>query len=230
MKSSPMPIADIPSIGARFGLTSDQSDYALELVFHAVAGAWIAQDHVLMPVFKALIKEPTSLSDAQIFCALHTVLGIASEDWEAPILTGRTKEFAQVAGACLRFEAHSGPLQMIDHVQVAIPKGGEVEAQGFYQDLLGLTEIPKPPSMAARGGAWYEARHIKVHLGVETPFRPNDKAHVAFLVEDVAALAKRAEEMGYKVKQDQELPAHERAFLYDPFGNRIEVLRPTKRS
>jgi YD repeat-containing protein len=117
-------------------------------------------------------------------------------------------------------------LTAIDHVQIAIPAGGEALARPFYCDLLGLTEVPKPKSMAARGGAWFEAGSIKVHLGVEADFRANDKAHVAFLVEDVAALAHAAEAAGYRVRRDTDLPGHVRAFLYDPFGNRIEILRP----
>lgn len=114
----------------------------------------------------------------------------------------------------------------IDHVQIAIPAGGEAVARAFYADLLGLTEVPKPASMAARGGAWYRAGDVKVHLGVERDFRANDKAHVAFRVADVAGLTNKAEALGFKVKQDDELPGHVRAFLYDPFGNRIEILKP----
>jgi catechol 2,3-dioxygenase-like lactoylglutathione lyase family enzyme len=117
-------------------------------------------------------------------------------------------------------------IRAIDHVQVAIPLGGEERARPFYRDLLGLTETPKPPHMAARGGAWFEAGSVKVHLGVEQDFRANDKAHVAFVVDDVAALANRARAAGYRVRDDDPLPGHVRAFLYDPFGNRIEILKP----
>ena len=117
-------------------------------------------------------------------------------------------------------------IRSIDHVQVAIPLGGEEKARPFYRDLLGLTETPKPPHMAARGGAWYEAGAVKVHLGVEQDFRANDKAHVAFVVDDVEGLATRARAAGYRVRNDDPLPGHVRAFLYDPFGNRIEILKP----
>jgi len=114
----------------------------------------------------------------------------------------------------------------IDHVQIAIPPGGEVVARAFYVDLLGLTEVPKPASMATRGGAWYQSGGVKVHLGVEQDFRANDKAHVAFRVADVAGLADKAHAQGFKVKHDDELPGYVRAFIYDPFGNRIEILKP----
>jgi catechol 2,3-dioxygenase-like lactoylglutathione lyase family enzyme len=116
-------------------------------------------------------------------------------------------------------------IRAIDHVQIAIPVGGEDVARPFYEGLLGLTEVAKPPVMAARGGAWYQSGAVKVHLGVEADFRANDKAHVAFVVDNVAALAARAAAAGYTVKHDDELPGFVRAFLYDPFGNRIEILR-----
>jgi catechol 2,3-dioxygenase-like lactoylglutathione lyase family enzyme len=222
-----MPITGLISLGSVFGLTTKQADYALELAYHGARGAWMKPDHPMMPLMKALLDDRTSLSNAQVFAILHTMLAKAADDWEAPILTAQPSEFARAALVSLRFEAHSGPLQAIDHVQIAIPVGGEEAAQPFYRDLLGLTQIPKPPAMAARGGAWYRAGHIQVHLGVEADFRANDKAHVAFQVDDVAALATRAQAMGFKMKHDDALKGFTRAFLYDPFGNRIEILRET---
>ncbi len=117
-------------------------------------------------------------------------------------------------------------LETIDHVQLAIPAGGEDRARAFYGDLLGLPEQPKPAELAGRGGCWFESAAIKVHCGVETPFAPARKAHIAFRVDDVAGLATRARAAGYEVADDAKLPGHERAFIYDPFGNRLEFLRP----
>ena len=117
-------------------------------------------------------------------------------------------------------------LEAIDHVQVAIPKSGEAAARAFYRDLLGLTEQPKPPELAKRGGCWFESAAVKVHCGVETPFSPARKAHIAFRVDDVAALASRARGGGFEVVDDGALPGHERVYIYDPFGNRLEFLRP----
>ena len=117
-------------------------------------------------------------------------------------------------------------LETIDHVQLAIPAGGEEAARPFYAGLLGLAERPKPPELAARGGCWFESDRVKVHCGVETPFAPARKAHIAFRVDDVASLARRARAAGYQVVDDDALPGHERIFVYDPFGNRLEFLRP----
>lgn len=117
-------------------------------------------------------------------------------------------------------------LEAIDHVQVAIPTGGEGQARLFYGRLLGLPERPKPPELAGRGGCWFESDRVKVHCGVETPFAPARKAHAAFRVDDVAGLARRARAAGWEVVDDDLMPGHERIYVYDPFGNRLEFLRP----
>ena len=119
-------------------------------------------------------------------------------------------------------------LETIDHVQVAMPAGEEDKARAFYRDLLRLPELPKPPELAKRGGCWFERGPLRVHLGVEEPFHPARKAHIAFRVDDVRSLAERARAEGYEVKDDDDLPGHERAFIYDPFGNRLEFLRPVE--
>ena len=96
----------------------------------------------------------------------------------------------------------------------------------FYRDLLGLTEQPKPPELARRGGCWFESEVVKLHCGVEEPFSPAKKAHVAFRVDDVQGLADRARAAGYEVIDDDLLEGHERIYIHDPFGNRLEFLRP----
>ena len=61
-------------------------------------------------------------------------------------------------------------------------------AQAFYSGLLGLPVRAKPAELAQRGGCWFEAPGVKVHLGVEANFRAAKKAHPALLVDDLAAL------------------------------------------
>jgi len=117
-------------------------------------------------------------------------------------------------------------LEIIDHAQLAMPRGEEDKARPFYRDLLGLPEQPKPPELAKRGGCWFESDKVKVHLGVEDPFRPAKKAHIAFRVTDVQGLAARARAAGYEVVDDELLEGFDRIYIYDPFGNRLEFLRP----
>ncbi len=121
-------------------------------------------------------------------------------------------------------------LEAIDHVQLAIPAGGEPAARAFYAGLLGLTEQVKPAELAKRGGCWFGSEAVKVHCGVEDPFRPARKAHIAFRVDEVRPLAARARDGGFEVIEDSALPGHERVFIFDPFGNRLEFLRPFTQS
>jgi catechol 2,3-dioxygenase-like lactoylglutathione lyase family enzyme len=111
----------------------------------------------------------------------------------------------------------------IEHVQLAMPAGREADAREFYSRLLGIPEIPKPPELAKRGGAWFESGSLKIHLGVEADFRPARKAHPALLVRDLRALADRLREAGVEVIEDP-LEGYVRVYVADPFGNRIELM------
>jgi catechol 2,3-dioxygenase-like lactoylglutathione lyase family enzyme len=114
----------------------------------------------------------------------------------------------------------------IDHVQLAMPAGAEPEARRFYSGLLGIPEAPKPAELAGRGGVWFESGELKVHLGVEAEFRAAKKAHPGFVVEGLAELLRALRADGVEVVDDFKLPEYQRAFVADPFGNRIELLEP----
>ena len=111
----------------------------------------------------------------------------------------------------------------IDHIQLSMPPGGEDAARKFYQDVLGLDEIEKPPQLALRGGCWFQGA-VSVHLGVEADFRPALKAHPAFVVSDLANCARMLVAAGFTVSWDERNPNVKRFFSADPFGNRIEFL------
>ena len=115
----------------------------------------------------------------------------------------------------------------IDHVQLAMPAGREDDARAFYADVLGIPEKPKPPHLAARGGCWFSADGVELHLGVEADFRPARKAHPALLVDDLPVLVRRLGEAGVEVVDDEPLPGYDRVYVADPFGNRVELLQPT---
>ena len=77
-------------------------------------------------------------------------------------------------------------LDAIDHVQLAMPPGGEELATWFYEGVLGVPRVPKPPHLAIRGGCWFERGGLRIHLGVQEDFVPATKAHPAFTVEAMA--------------------------------------------
>ena len=115
----------------------------------------------------------------------------------------------------------------LHHVQLAIPPGGEERCRAFWGDVLGMTEVEKPPVLAARGGCWFRGGCLEVHLGVEDVFAPARKAHPGILVRDLRALAVTLAGAGVEVTWDPEFPGHDRFYAADPFGNRLEFLEPS---
>lgn len=114
----------------------------------------------------------------------------------------------------------------IDHVQIAMPAGAEEKARAFYVNLLGFHEIPKPAELAKRGGAWFESGSVQLHLGIEADFRPARKAHPAFIVDQLDMLIERVQSAGYETDTTQPpLDGYKRAHVFDPFGNRIELMQ-----
>jgi len=122
----------------------------------------------------------------------------------------------------------------LDHVHICAPAGCETAARGFYGELLGLPELPKPPVMAARGGVWFAlGERQELHVGVEAEFRPASKAHPALTLDSVAALEALAgalERAGHEVRWDGELPGAARFYVDDPFANRVELLARSGRA
>lgn len=110
----------------------------------------------------------------------------------------------------------------LHHVQIACPAGSEDLLRDFYGALVGLPEIPKPPVLAARGGVWFQVGAQELHCGVEEGFAPARKAHPAFAVDDVDALAATVKGAGGAVTWDENLPGVRRFHTADPVGNRVE--------
>jgi RimJ/RimL family protein N-acetyltransferase len=110
-----------------------------------------------------------------------------------------------------------------------MPADGEAEATAFYEGLLGIPRVPKPPHLEARGGCWFERGPLKVHLGVDVRFRPAHKAHPALLVDDLAGLRADLREADVELRDDEPLDGYDRVYVDDPFGNRVELLEPLPR-
>ncbi|MGW2786102.1 glyoxalase [Streptomyces populi] len=117
-------------------------------------------------------------------------------------------------------------LTALDHVQLAAPPGSEDRLRAYCTGALGMTETPKPPSLSGRGGCWFRAGTVQLHLGIEAAFRPAKKAHPGLRVTGIDALAARIAATGAPVTWDDDLPGHRRFFSEDPVGNRLEFLEP----
>ena len=63
-----------------------------------------------------------------------------------------------------------------------------------------------------------------MHLGVEEDFRAAKKAHPALRCEDYLGLTARLRAAGVVVQEDDSIPGVRRCHVFDPFGNRIELV------
>ncbi len=113
----------------------------------------------------------------------------------------------------------------LDHIQLAIPKDGEAKARAYWCDLVGLGEIAKPQALQSRGGLWLRLAGAELHLGVQIPFTPAQKAHPGLQTDDITSLATRLTQAGHKLTWDTRLSPRKRFFTTDPFGNRLEFLQ-----
>lgn len=123
----------------------------------------------------------------------------------------------------------SGPIDGLDHAQVAAPAGCEGEARRFYGALLGLQEVAKPPLLAARGGVWFRVGAAELHVGVSDPFVAATKAHPALRVSSAGELERLASHLeangvGVVWADTDEIPGARRFFVADPWENRVELI------
>ncbi len=112
----------------------------------------------------------------------------------------------------------------LDHVQLAIPEGGESVARHFWVDVVGLIETPKPLALAGSGGLWLSGEALNLHLGIWKQFQPAAQAHPAIMVRDFDALVARLRTAGHDVEFSPDVPDVRRFHTDDPFGNRLEFI------
>jgi catechol 2,3-dioxygenase-like lactoylglutathione lyase family enzyme len=107
-------------------------------------------------------------------------------------------------------------------------------ARKFYEEVLGLGEIPRP-DLGALAGAWYRAGNAEVHLIVRPGARGDDAPsglpspidnHCAFAIEDYDAARDALRARGLEVLET----SRERGqlWVHDPDGNVIELIAPPR--
>ncbi len=88
----------------------------------------------------------------------------------------------------------------VDHLLLAMPIGQEKVAREFCEDILELIEIPKPETLAHKGGVWFalpDGRQL--HYGTDASFMPAQKAHPAFICEQLDELAYRLAQSNFQL-------------------------------
>lgn len=113
-------------------------------------------------------------------------------------------------------------VRQIDHVSVLIT---DVErSRRFYCDVLGLKEIAKPKTFDFVA-LWFDLGSQTLHL-LQKP-QPDSRSprHFALGVEDVDAARAFVRSKGITPEETTKIPGCDRFFVYDPDGNRIEIIK-----
>jgi len=114
----------------------------------------------------------------------------------------------------------------LSHINITLPKGSEDIARSFYAGLLGLKEIPKPEFIRHRGGVWFDADGLDIHVSVEeNRTGPDTYRHFGLESNDVDGLRAKLQAAGVATEDGRPAP-WKRFFVRDPFGNRIEIHEP----
>lgn len=113
----------------------------------------------------------------------------------------------------------------LNHVQLAMPGNEEAVAERFYCGVLGFERLEKPTHLEKRGGCWFRANGVDVHLGVDPDFVPARKAHPAFVVTSLNELQERLKASNVEVVCDTQISGFQRFYASDPFGNRLEFMQ-----
>jgi len=113
----------------------------------------------------------------------------------------------------------------LDHVQIEAPTGHAAQARDFYGTFLGLPELQRPEGIRSSEGLWFalpDGRQL--HTGTTDPFHPRDKGHPCLRCSDLDAFLAHAAAHGHPTETDTRCHPVRRAFLHDPFGNRLEIV------
>ena len=110
----------------------------------------------------------------------------------------------------------------IDHVSVLIT---DVErSRHFYRDLLGLKEIAKPRTFKFVA-LWFELGNQQLHLLLKDKPDTRSPRHFALRVKDVQKARDYMREQEIPLEETTLIPECDRFFVYDPDGNRIEIIQ-----
>ena len=110
----------------------------------------------------------------------------------------------------------------LDHVNVTTPDELEAEVLEWYEHVLGLEPMGKPPGSRPRGG-WFRAGDSEVHISID-PQNPPKSPHFCLAVDDLDGTVEVLRAAGCHIEQAAEIEGRKRCFTRDPAGNRIELI------
>lgn len=124
----------------------------------------------------------------------------------------------------------TGWIQAVDHIQVTVAPELEDAALFFYSKILGLTEIAKPETLKANGGAWYSLGDIQLHVSIEKVLSQEvSRRHICFRVRNLNTFEEHLKAHRVEIISDRNpIAGWNRFYIRDPGENRIEIVESTK--
>jgi catechol 2,3-dioxygenase-like lactoylglutathione lyase family enzyme len=111
----------------------------------------------------------------------------------------------------------------LDHCSVLITD--LAKARAFYVGVLGLTEIPKPKTFDFVA-LWFQLEDGQtIHLLQKPHPDTRSPRHFALRVPDINAAREHFHANGIEMQETGPIPHCDRFFVFDPDGNRIEVIQ-----
>ena len=111
----------------------------------------------------------------------------------------------------------------IDHCSVLVTD--LANARAFYIGVLGLTEIPKPKTFDFVA-LWFRLGDGQtLHLLQKPSPDTRSPRHFALRVPDIDAAREHFRAHGVTLQETGPIPHCDRFFVFDPDGNRIEVIQ-----
>jgi catechol 2,3-dioxygenase-like lactoylglutathione lyase family enzyme len=111
----------------------------------------------------------------------------------------------------------------LHHAQVFYPPGEEAKARAFYGTALGLAEITRPVALSDRDGLWFAAGEGQVHLSAQADLALHGRRHFALKIDDLDATRAKLATHGARFEEATPIPGWRRCYVFDPFGNKIEL-------
>src|SRR2546422_5490486 len=121
------------------------------------------------------------------------------------------------------------PILALHPGQINVPASRAGEARRFFEELLGLQEMPRPDSLsnAGRDGVWYACGDNELHVffAPDNEFKEDRSSrHPALLVDNLGELRQRLDSWGVDLEDAIPIDGRARFFCRDPFGHRLEFL------
>ena len=115
--------------------------------------------------------------------------------------------------------------RILNHITLIV--NNKEKCAQFYEEAFSLKRTDRlTEEICPYGGIWYDlTSEIQLHIWQRDNVQKKSEQHFALIIDDFDDLVKKVEQYGGQVEDTKLLPGcKSRAYIYDPEGNRLEVM------